>query len=142
MADIINLKIITPEKVILDEEVGSVIVRTVDSARGILPRRAPLVAMLELGVLIYRQGGVRNYMVVAEGIMEVKRNKVIILTEAAEEGDDIRKFGKKMASLKQKQKEAAHKAELQFTEMHANLMRAMRSLTIRQHQEIEKRLGG
>ncbi len=142
MADVINLKIITPEKVIFDEEVGSIIVRTTDGARGILPRRAPLVAMLELGVLIYRQGGVRKYMVVAEGIMEVKRNKVIILTEAAEEGDDIRKFGKKMASLKQKQKEAAHKAELQFTEMHANLVRAMERLTVRRRQKVERHLGG
>ncbi len=79
-----NLKIVTPERVVLDDEVDMVIVRTIDGDRGILPRHAPLLTGLEIGEIKVKDGGEEQNIAASQGYMEVHSSEVTILLNAAE----------------------------------------------------------
>ena len=84
-----DLKIITPERVVFDDEVNMVIVRTIDGDRGILPRHAPLLTALEIGEIKVKIGE-KNYNIAAsQGYMEVFSSKVTILVSTAERENEI-----------------------------------------------------
>jgi len=85
----LNLKIITPEKILVDEDVNSMASLTVDGEVGILPEHLPYMTALDIGVTRYRHDGKREYVATIGGILQVEDNKVIILTDAADRGEEI-----------------------------------------------------
>jgi F-type H+-transporting ATPase subunit epsilon len=89
MADSITLRVITPEKIVLDTVASAVVVPGVDGEIGILPRHAPMVAALGPGPLSYTSGGVRESLFVAGGFAEVRQNTLRVVTEASERPSEI-----------------------------------------------------
>jgi len=90
MADTIRLELVTPEKMILSEDVEEVIAPGVEGDLGVLPEHAPLLTALRVGELAYRTGKQLDYVaIVGGGFLEVNDNKVIILADDAELGREI-----------------------------------------------------
>lgn len=85
----IDLQIVTPEKMVVDLQADSVTVPTAKGEIGILPSHAPLISSLRAGVLSYKAGGSSEEMVVSGGFVEVSGNKVSILADVAENKDEI-----------------------------------------------------
>ena len=56
---------------------------------GILPGHAPLITELDVGEISYRSNGYTHYIAVAWGFAEVLPDKVTILAERAERGEEI-----------------------------------------------------
>jgi F-type H+-transporting ATPase subunit epsilon len=83
MADSITLRVITPEKIVLDTVASAVVVPGVDGEIGILPRHAPMVAALGPGSLAYTTGGVRESLFVAGGSAVVRQNTLRVVSEAS-----------------------------------------------------------
>ena len=71
-----HLDIITPDASVLSDDVEFVVARALDGDLGIMPNHAPLIASLDIGPLSYIKDGVRQYISVAEGFMEVSHNTV------------------------------------------------------------------
>jgi len=84
MAGTYLLRIVSPEGVVLDEEVEFAIFPGVDGELGVLPNHAPLIAALDIGVIHYRKDGVTKRAAVSGGFLEVANNKVSVLAETAE----------------------------------------------------------
>jgi F-type H+-transporting ATPase subunit epsilon len=89
MSKQIKLKVITPEKLILEEEVDEVLVPTTEGEIGILPMHIPLVAGLKSGDIVGISKNERIPIAVVGGFVEVKRDSegntlVIILADFAE----------------------------------------------------------
>jgi F-type H+-transporting ATPase subunit epsilon len=103
MADL-KLEIVTPEKKVFDETVEMVTVPTPTGEVGILPNHAPLISALKPGILAYSNKGASERMVIAGGFVEVSDNKVSILADIAERGDEID------AEAAKSEREAAEKA--------------------------------
>lgn len=78
-----HLEIITPDKKVFDAEVTSVILTGVQGQFQILKDHAPMVTTLAKGKLSIESvaGGTQD-MVVDGGVVEVFRNKVLVLAEA------------------------------------------------------------
>ncbi len=74
MTNIINLKILTPEKTVLQDSVMEVVVPTESGEITILPNHSPLVAIIRAGELKYRKEVEKNLtpIVVASGIVEIR----------------------------------------------------------------------
>ncbi|MDS1030330.1 F0F1 ATP synthase subunit epsilon [Bacillota bacterium LX-D] len=90
MADKIVMEIVTPERLVLREEVDEI--KSVPASQGclgVLPNHAPLITSLEPGVLEYTTGGQNSKIAVSGGFMEVFANKVTILADTAENSDEI-----------------------------------------------------
>jgi F-type H+-transporting ATPase subunit epsilon len=90
MADTIRLELVTPERQILSEDVDEVIAPGVEGDLGVLPEHTPLLTALRVGELAYRMGSQTDYVaIVGGGFLEVSDNKVIILADDAELGQEI-----------------------------------------------------
>jgi len=85
------LEIITPDKTVLNEEVGEILVPTEKGQIGILPHHINLVTQLTHGEMILKTNGKEKFLAIAGGFLEVTRDKVTILADYAEHAEDIDK---------------------------------------------------
>ncbi len=88
MAELV-LEVVTPEKRILSETADEVVVPGFHGLFGVRPGHAPLLSLMEAGVLTFRHSGTaRNYFV-SGGFVWVAENKVLVLADQAEEVSEI-----------------------------------------------------
>ena len=85
----LNLEIVTPEKMVFSDTVDAVTVPTESGEVGILNNHAPLISTLKPGILSYTRGGTNERMVIAGGFLEVSENNVSVLADIAETADEI-----------------------------------------------------
>ena len=74
-----DLQIITPDNELFSGEVDSVVVPGSDGLIGILKNHAPLVSSLKSGKVKVNNGDKEQFFEVNGGVVEVLKNKVIIL---------------------------------------------------------------
>ena len=87
---IIKFEIVTPERVVLKEQVVQITVPTKQGEITVLPNHIPLVASLMPGVIeTIKENGNREIMSVSGGFIEVLKNKVVILADTAERAEEI-----------------------------------------------------
>jgi F-type H+-transporting ATPase subunit epsilon len=85
----IDLQIVTPDRMLVHEQVDEVQVPGVNGYFGVLPGHTPLLAALSVGELWYRKGQERTYLSIAYGFAEVLPDRVSILAQLAERADEI-----------------------------------------------------
>ncbi len=84
MADSLTLRVITPEKVLVETTANSVQFPGLDGLAGVLRGHAPMVSALDAGVLSWKGSDGDEQMFVAGGFCEVRDNVVRVVTEAGE----------------------------------------------------------
>ncbi len=89
MADKLTLKIITPERIVLDQEVEQVNARAIDGGLEILPNHEPLLTALAVDVIHWKTGREEHTAAVIGGVMDVNRNEVTVLSDMAELDTEI-----------------------------------------------------
>ena len=85
----LNVRVITPDKVVWDAVVEELILPSSTGQLGILTDHAPLLTALDIGVMRLKTGGNWISFVLMEGFAEVEDNKITILCNGAEEGASI-----------------------------------------------------
>ncbi len=85
----LNVRVITPDKVVWDASVEELILPSSTGQIGILTDHAPLLTALDIGVMRLKSDAGWSSIVVMEGFAEVEDNKVTILCNGAEEGSSI-----------------------------------------------------
>lgn len=84
MADTLRLRLVTPERFILDEEVDEVTAPGTVGEFGVLPNHTTFLSSLQPGRLSYKQGGQNQSLAVSDGFAEVVDNLMTVLcTDAA-----------------------------------------------------------
>ena len=89
MAETIQLEIVTPERLVINEAVEYIEIPGETGYLGVLPGHAPLITELAPGELTYRNGNQTKRLAVALGFAEVLQTKVTILAESAEKAEEI-----------------------------------------------------
>jgi F-type H+-transporting ATPase subunit epsilon len=89
MAGKVLLEVVTPEKLLLSQEVEEVIAPGSEGEFGVLPGHCHFLSALKIGELRYRIGESVTYMSVLWGYAEVTPKKVTVLAEIAEKAEDI-----------------------------------------------------
>jgi len=84
MASVFKLEIVAPDKKFYDDEAEMVVVRTKEGDVGILKDHVDYVAPLDIGVVKIKKGGNFKEAAIAGGFIKVGKEKVTILTDAAE----------------------------------------------------------
>ena len=85
----LRLEIVTPERKVYEEDVNMVVVKGIAGELGILPNHIPLVTPLKVAPVKAKKPGGEEFIAVHGGFMEVRKDKVVILAEAAELPEDI-----------------------------------------------------
>ena len=85
----IQLLIVSADRALVNETVDEVEIPGFDGYFGVLPGHTPLLAVLQVGELWYRQGSEKHYLSIAFGFAEVQPDRVTILAQGAEKADEI-----------------------------------------------------
>jgi len=85
----LEVKIVTAEREVLSDEADMVIAPASEGTVGILPRHAPLLTALIPGILVLKKDGQEEVMAVSGGFLQVANNRVLILADTAERGDEV-----------------------------------------------------
>ncbi|MFA7431616.1 MAG: F0F1 ATP synthase subunit epsilon [Rhodospirillaceae bacterium] len=90
MAETLEFELVSPEKLLVSEAVGMVVVPGSEGDFGALPQHAPLLSTVRPGVIsIYQQGKVSRRIFVAGGFAEVTEDRCTVLAEEALPVEDI-----------------------------------------------------
>lgn len=135
MAGELTLRVITPDRIVLDETAEAVQIPAIDGLMGILPRHAAMVAALDAGVLTYRTGGREQVLFVSGGFAEVRDGTVRLVTQAGEQATEIDEERARAAEKRARERleEARGKGshEVDFLRAEAALRRAMMRIRAR-----------
>ena len=85
----IQLQIVSADRSLVNETVDEVEIPGADGYFGVLPGHTPLLALLQVGELWYRQGQTKHFLSIAFGFAEVLPNRVTILAQIAEKAEEI-----------------------------------------------------
>ena len=129
----LQLSIVTPDRLVLTEEVDQVNVPGIEGDLGILYDHAPILTTMRPGRFSYELLGEKGketiYMIISGGYLEVTDNRVIVLAEAVEFLDEIDKERAKASLVKAE--EALANTDLsddEFVEAQDRLFRAVARL--------------
>jgi len=85
----LHLEVITPERKVYEEDVDMVVAPATDGYVGILPHHMPLFTTLGPGEFKVKRAGVEEILAVFGGFMDVRSDRVVVLTDAAEHAEEI-----------------------------------------------------
>ena len=89
MASTIKLEVVTPERLLVSEDVDEIIAPGYDGEFGVLPEHTQYLAILAIGILRYRKGSEVRKMAVGGGFAEVLPDRVVVMADVAEKAEEI-----------------------------------------------------
>ena len=131
------LEIITPEKVVLNDEVDEVIVPTITGEIAILPNHTELLTRIKPGELVIRKNGKDQSFVILGGFLEVINNHISILADYAIRAEDIEIAKVQEAQERAKQKMKQKDTEQNFRVAEAELRKSLLQLKIARKHKIK-----
>jgi len=139
----LNVDIVTAERLVYSEqEVDELIVPGIEGELGILPLHAPLLTMLQPGVLRIVKGSEEVAMAVTGGFIEVRDNRVTILADSAERGEEVDVARAEEARRRAQEQLAAREAGVDVAQAEAALKHALMRLKAADVVRRRRRPGG
>jgi len=126
----LTLEIVTPDQLLVRDEVDEVQVPAAEGYMGILPGHTPLLAMLKVGELWYRKGSEKFYFSIAFGFVEVLPARVTVLAQVAERPEDIDRERAERARRRAEERLTKPTTEIDFERARIALMKSMIRLQV------------
>jgi F-type H+-transporting ATPase subunit epsilon len=90
----VQFELVSPEKLLLSDDVEMVVVPGVEGDFGVLPGHAPMISTVRPGVIhVFESGSVKSRIFVAGGFAEVTAERCTVLAEEAVPLDEIDRAG-------------------------------------------------
>ncbi len=124
----LTVEIVTPERMVFSEPAEMVVVPGVEGYLGILPLHAPIVSGLEIGVLKVVNGGKEAKIAISGGFMEVSNDRVVVIADTAEQGNEIDVLRAKSAQERAEQRLNNRTADIDAARAETSLRRAVARL--------------
>ena len=135
----IRLEVVTPERVVLQDDADIVIARGAEGDLGILHGHEPLLTPLDIGELTYRRDGQEFHLAVAGGFLEVTPEKVVILADVAERSEEIDRQRAEQAREAAEQALAQHQGTEVEAQAAASLQKALLRLRVAERRHRRER---
>lgn len=132
----LHLKIVTPEKLIFDEEVSQVNVSTEDGIIGILPNHTNLMAKLKPGELVIKRGGKVETLAVGDGFLQMADNTLSIMTDLAVNEANIDEKAVEDAKRRAEQALTEKLSDVEYAETLAILEKSLAQLKIKRRHRV------
>jgi F-type H+-transporting ATPase subunit epsilon len=120
----LQLEIVTPEGQLAAVEADELLAPGHDGQIGILPQHTRYMVVLGVGEMSYRVNGDWQVLAVAQGLMEVEGDRVIILAQTAELAEEIDLARAKQAKKRAEQRLADPDSDIDLERAQASLERA------------------
>lgn len=117
-----NVKVVTYQEKVLEQEADFLLVRTTEGDMGVLPNHSPFVAELAIGELMIRLNGTEKSYFVSGGFLEISNNNVTILADEAMASEliDLERARKEAEEAKAKLEKLKEDKDILMTEKNLN----------------------
>lgn len=132
----LHLKIVTPEKLIFDEEVNQVNCPTEEGQIGILPNHTNLMAKLEPGELVIKKGGREERLAIGDGFLQMADNTLSIMTDLAVSEADIDERAVEEARKRAQQVLEQKLSDEEYAETLAVLEKSLAQLRVKRRHRV------
>lgn len=137
----LKVEIVTAERLVYSEEgVDRLIVPGVEGELGVLTLHAPLLTMIQPGVMRIVKEGDEVEMAITGGFIEVRDNRVTILADAAERAEEIDEVRAEEARRRAQRLLEEREAEVDLARAEASLRRAL--IRLKTAERRRRRRGG
>ena len=126
----IQLQIVSADRSLVNEQVDEVEIPGSDGFFGVLPGHTPLLAVLGMGELWYRQGQEKHYLSIAFGFAEVQPDRVTILAQMAEKADEIDVARAEAAKRRAEERMVKSVVDMDFERARIAMMKALIRLQV------------
>lgn len=117
-----NVKVVTYQEKLLEQEADFLLVRTTEGDMGVLPNHSPFVAELAIGEMMIRLNGTEKSYFVSGGFLEISNNNVTILADEAMASEliDLERAKKEAEEAKAKLEKLKEDKDILMTEKNLN----------------------
>jgi F-type H+-transporting ATPase subunit epsilon len=126
----LELQIVTPDKLVVREQVDEVQIPGSQGYFGVLPGHTPFLVSLTVGELWYRKGSEKTYVAIAFGFAEVLPESVTILAELAERAEEIDVERAEAARTRAEERLARPPSEIDYERARIALSKALSRLQV------------
>ncbi len=126
----LTLEVVTPEGLLLREQVDEVIAPGEEGYFGVLPGHTPFLSTLGLGEITYRRGADQGHLTCFWGFAEVLPDRVNLLAEIGERAEDIDAARAETAKARALDRMKTIRDEAGYQEAHLAYIRAVTRLAV------------
>jgi len=137
----IELQIVTPDKLLVKEQVDEVEIPGTEGYFGVLPGHTPMLASLAVGEMWYRKGQEKTYLSLAYGFCEVLPDRVTILAQLAERAEDIDIARAEEARKRAEQRLAQAKGDVDYERARTALVKSIARIQVSSRSQFAGRVG-
>ena len=130
MADIFNIEIITPDRILYTGETDFVEFTTASGDIGVYRNHIPMTTVLAPGAVVIHKGGEQTIAAVHAGFAEILNDKITILAEIAEWPNEIDVARAEAAKTRAEQRIANRTDDLDIKRAELALRRAMTRIDV------------
>jgi F-type H+-transporting ATPase subunit epsilon len=136
----IELQIVTPDKLLVKEQVDEVEIPGTEGYFGVLPGHTPMLASLSVGEMWYRKGQEKTFLSLAFGFCEVLPERVTILAQLAERAEDI-DVGRAEEAKKRAESRLTQPRDVDYERARTALMKSLARLQVSSRAQLAGRVG-
>jgi F-type H+-transporting ATPase subunit epsilon len=126
----LELQIVTPDRLLVREQVDEVEIPGSAGYFGVLPGHTPMLSSLAVGELWYRKGQDKFYLSIAFGFAEVLPDRVTILARLAERAEDIDVSRAEAAKTRAQERLSQPKSDVDYERARVALMKSLIRLQV------------
>ena len=126
----LTLEIVTPERLLVRDEVDEVEIPGAEGYLGVLPGHTPLLATLQVGELWYRKGQDNVYLSMAFGFAEVQPDRVTLLAQIAEKAEEVDVVRAEAAKQRAEERLARPAVDMDFERARIALLKSLVRLQV------------
>lgn len=122
----LQVKVVTPARVLYDGEVDFVVLRTLEGEKGILPNHETCAVLLDYGLLkLYQGKEIVESLAVLGGVAVVEKNQINVLSNSAERPEDIDRLRAERAKLRAQARKQQQDSDMSMHRAQLMLRRAL-----------------
>jgi F-type H+-transporting ATPase subunit epsilon len=129
-----QLRLVTPERTIVNEEVEEILARGIEGDFGVLPEHMPLVTPLSIGEMKYKKDGQWEDIAIGGGFIQVLPDGVTVVADVAERSEDIDRERAEEARRRAEELLKEARTSEEEVEAQARLQRAILRLRVSQQR--------
>jgi F-type H+-transporting ATPase subunit epsilon len=136
MAETLKLEIVTPQGTVISEDVEMVTLPGIEGQLGIYPNHVPLITPIEPGEIIVTSGGRDRFLAVGDGLAEISRTQVSVITDMAIAADQIDEAKVEEARARAAARLEEKVSDEEIASVNASLARSLAQLQVKKRRRM------
>jgi F-type H+-transporting ATPase subunit epsilon len=136
MSETLRLEIVTPQAIVVAEDVEMVTLPAIEGEMGIYPQHVRLITQIVPGEIVVTKGGQDWFLAVGEGLVEITGRRVAIVTDMAIPSEQIDEAKVEEARQRAAARLSEKISDEEVATVNASLARSLAQLQVRRRRRM------